>query len=80
MFTSTVTQKGQVTIPKKLRDSLHLNINDKVIFVRRNDGLILKPVKSMQELQGSVPVKTKTAPEEIRKSVLIEVARRIADE
>ena len=59
---------------------IRLIVNDKVIFVRRNEELILKPVKSMQELHGSVPAKTKTAPEEIRKTVLMEVALRIADE
>ncbi len=80
MFTSTITQKGQVTIPKKLRDSLHLKINDKVIFVQRGDALIIKPVKSVQELRGSVPQRTDQNLETIRETVKQKIARKIADE
>jgi len=80
MFTSTITQKGQVTIPKKLRDSLHLNINDKVIFVQRDDSLIIKPVKSVQALRGSVPVKKVHTTEDIRETVKQKITRRIANE
>lgn len=42
---STVTQKGQVTIPKDVRDSLHLVTGDKVEFIRNELGeIIIKPV------------------------------------
>lgn len=44
-FVSTVTQKGQVTIPKSVRDNLHLVTGDKVEFIFNDKGEVtLKPV------------------------------------
>ena len=41
---STVTQKGQVTIPKHVRDSLQLVTGDKVEFVQNESGeIVIKP-------------------------------------
>jgi AbrB family looped-hinge helix DNA binding protein len=51
---STVTQKGQVTIPKDLRDSLHLDTGDKVEFIRNDRGeIVIKPVtRKVTEVAG----------------------------
>jgi AbrB family looped-hinge helix DNA binding protein len=38
---STVTSKGQITIPKMVRDRLHLEPGDKVYFDIRDDGSVL---------------------------------------
>ena len=78
MFTSTITSKGQVTIPKKLRDSLSLRTNDKVIFVRRDDSLILKPVKGILDLRGSVQSDSTQGYKKIRENVKKRVTRGIA--
>jgi antitoxin PrlF len=44
-FVSTVTQKGQVTIPKDMRESLHLATGDKVEFVLNARGeVVIKPL------------------------------------
>lgn len=40
MPTSTVTTKGQVTIPKSIRDALGLHPGDRVLFVRHDDGTV----------------------------------------
>lgn len=40
---TTITSKGQVTIPKHIRDSLNLEPGSKVIFDVNNDGeLVLR--------------------------------------
>ena len=45
MTTATVTSKGQVTIPKKVRDALHLATGDTIEFVVREKGeVILRPI------------------------------------
>ena len=54
MVTATLTSKGQLTIPKAVRDSLHLHTGDRVAFVFHGDGeAVLKPVtKSVDEVFG----------------------------
>jgi AbrB family looped-hinge helix DNA binding protein len=41
-----VTQKGQVTIPKRFRDRLLLKTNSKVVFEEKEDGILIKPAKN----------------------------------
>ena len=44
--TMKVTQKGQVTIPKKFRDRFLLKTNSKVVFEEKEDGILIKPAKN----------------------------------
>ncbi len=45
MALATVTTKGQVTIPKKIRDSLKLSTGDKIEFVATgNTEALIRPV------------------------------------
>jgi AbrB family looped-hinge helix DNA binding protein len=44
MAGSTLTTKGQVTIPKAVRDALGVHAGDRVSFVVREDGVVeLRP-------------------------------------
>ena len=52
MSESTVTSKGQITIPKAVRDALHLEVGDKVYFDVKEDGTVVlvarnEPVESL---------------------------------
>ena len=47
----SVTRKGQVTIPKRLRTKYH--IKDKVIFKENECGLVLIAVSTPDDLFGS---------------------------
>jgi antitoxin PrlF len=51
---STVTKKGQVTIPKPVRDRLHIKEGDSLQFEVKDDVLILKRKerKSLLSLGG----------------------------
>ena len=40
MFAATVTSKGQITIPKEIRDHLRLETGDKVDFLVTDVGLV----------------------------------------
>lgn len=54
MQQTTLTSKGQITIPKFVRDSLALHAGDKIEFVlTENNEVILKPVtKKVDEVYG----------------------------
>lgn len=61
---STMTQKGQVTIPKDIRDSLHLVTGDKVEFVHNERGeIVIKPVtRKVMEVAGLLSKYKKSKP------------------
>lgn len=80
MLISTITQKGQVTIPKKIRDALKLATNDQVVFVKRGSDIIIKPVKNVLNIRGSVNVAGKQNFYSIRKDTQEIVAERNANE
>lgn len=54
---TTITNKGQVTIPKSVRDKLKLHAGDRLDFVVDLDGTVrIVPVTaSVKELKGLVP-------------------------
>jgi AbrB family looped-hinge helix DNA binding protein len=54
MFDSTLTSKGQVTIPKGIREGLGLKVGDRVTFTAMPDGTVVMRVKkgSITELAG----------------------------
>lgn len=60
----TITQKGQVTIPAKIRRELGLLPKQKVIIVKEADGAKIKPVKDFFSLFGSV--KPRSRPENFK--------------
>jgi AbrB family looped-hinge helix DNA binding protein len=54
-FTTSVTQKGQATIPAPIRKSLDIKPNTKIVFeLKDNNEVTLKPVIDFFSLKGSV--------------------------
>lgn len=75
---TTLTQKGQVTIPLEIRTRLGLKPRDKVVFEIEGDVVKLRPAKSkVLEWFGSVTPKQR--PEDFRK-IREEFEQGIADE
>ena len=55
MATSRGTSKGQTTIPKEIRERLGIKAGDRVAFLLRDDGVLLRPVKgTLLDLRGSI--------------------------
>lgn len=77
---STVTTKGQVTIPKEVRDLLHIHPNDKIDFVIEGGRAILVPVKTLRELRGAVAARPGATIDAERQIARRAVATRIDEE
>jgi len=59
---STVTQKGQVTIPKAIRDSVGIMLYGKVDVFMEGDRVVLMPQKTILDLAPvAIAPKGKTA-------------------
>ena len=54
MPVATLTSKGQLVIPKDIREYLHLQPGDRLDFIIRDDGeVVLRPVVTdVRELKG----------------------------
>jgi len=60
MALTTVTAKGQITIPKSVREALNLRSGDKVEILVEDDRAILKPVsRRVEEVFGKLHQKGK---------------------
>ncbi len=57
MSTSTLTSKGQTTIPKDIRRHLGLKPGDKIRFLVEDDGrvVVLPATLHLRDLRGSLP-------------------------
>jgi antitoxin PrlF len=55
MTTATLTSKGQMTIPKKFRDSMKLRAHERIAFEQRGDELVIRRAgATIDELAGSL--------------------------
>jgi AbrB family looped-hinge helix DNA binding protein len=55
-LTSTLTSKGQVTIPATVRSALGLHQGDRIDFVETEQGFLIAPATfSIRQLKGVVP-------------------------
>lgn len=57
MHTTTLTQKGQVTIPASVRRALNLKPRDRVLIALDGDRAVLIPLRqrSLSQLRGALP-------------------------
>ena len=80
MSAATITSKGQITLPKAVRDRLELGPGDRVDFVLAPDGRFdLIPVKaSIKSLKGCVPAPKKPVTVEAMTEAVRARAKRFA--
>lgn len=51
-----VTSKGQITVPKAVRDVLDLHEGDQVLFRIKGKQVLMAATEDLLELRGSIPV------------------------
>ncbi len=63
MATATITSKGQITIPVRVRAALGVDSGDRIEFVELEKGqfAIIPATRSLQELNGLFKGRRKTA-------------------
>ena len=54
MLESSITIKGQTTLPKAIRDSLAVKAGDRVRYVIVDEGVLIMPVRPTSRLFGSL--------------------------
>lgn len=69
MQLTTITSKGQVTIPKELRDELGLKPGNRVIFEKGEKGAKMRLVPDFFALKGSLKSKKKYDKKEAREAI-----------
>ena len=79
---ATVTSKGQITIPKRVRDQLGLKPGSKVEFVLVEGHAVLEPVgaRGADALAGSLRRYSKALAGRSHKDTMEAVRREVADE
>jgi len=57
MATATITSKGQITLPKEVREALGVGTGDRVEFVAEPDGVyrVIAATRDIKQLKGLVP-------------------------
>jgi AbrB family looped-hinge helix DNA binding protein len=57
MPAATITSKGQITIPKEVRDALGVSAGDRVEFVAQEKGVykVVAATRDVRHLKGLVP-------------------------
>jgi AbrB family looped-hinge helix DNA binding protein len=71
MNISKVGRRGQIAIPRLIRQELNLQEGDRLAFVRRGDEVVLQPLKTtLSDFRGSIPVSEPQDFDAIRQQVL----------
>lgn len=77
-----LTSKGQVTIPKEIRNALNLRPSERVVIVVEGDQAIIKPLRgNILDIGGSIKIGGKEKPihfPKVREKVRRGVARKVA--
>ena len=78
---SKITVKGQVTIPKKVRDDLGVRAGDVIVFAKKGDDIVIKPANTLLDLKGVIVTSKKIGSwDSVRKSTKRSVAKRVVED
>ncbi len=51
---STITSKGQTTLPAQIRHALHLKTGDKILYEIQGDSVVIRPHPGVMAVFGSL--------------------------
>lgn len=73
-----VLPKGQITLPKKIRQHLSINVGDALVIEEEKDRIVIKKGKTIYDFIGTLPDLGMSVEEMIEKATE-EVAKEIAE-
>jgi len=76
LVVAKVLPKGQITLPKVIREKLGVNVGDVIAFEEKDDGVLIKKSKTILDYRGCLPDLGMTA-EEIRERAREEALKEI---
>lgn len=62
LYLSSVTQKGQITIPKVIRDALNIGLYEKVTLELEDGYVAVKPTRDLTDIAGKYSPKNPKDP------------------
>ncbi len=75
--TSKITTKGQITIPKNIRDELDLHEGNIIAFEKKDDDIIIRKTETIEDYEGFLKNKDSIKDfDEIRKVVKENISRK----
>ncbi len=79
-YISTLTQKGQATIPVEIREFLGLSPSDRIAFLKRKKEVIVKPAVNFLSLKGSIKTRKKYSDKRVDKTLEKFIAKKYEKE
>ena len=78
MSAATITSKGQITIPKEVREALGVEAGDKIEFVEERKGVytIIAATRDIRDLKGSITKPAKPVSLDDMKRAVVRAAGR----
>lgn len=77
-YISTLTTKGQIVIPYPIREALGLRAADKLSFEIEQDGIIARPIVSVDEALGMIKSKKYISKKESKRAIAEQVIKKFS--
>ena len=78
---SKITIKGQITIPKKVREDLGVTPGDVIVFTKKGDDIVIKPAGTLLDLKGVIVTSKKIKDwADVQRRVKRSVAKRVMED
>ena len=77
MSNTKISSKGQITIPKEIRDKLNLKPGDRIIVEAREHAAIVRPLKKPSESMRGIGKRTK---QKLGNITAVELTRKMREE
>jgi AbrB family looped-hinge helix DNA binding protein len=77
MLTTRVGRRGQIVLPKEVRQKIRVAEGDQIAFIIDGEQVVIKPItQTLLEMRGRVPVPGKQDFDSVRKQVRTQRAQK----